>query len=73
MIINVGEIGHQFAPGHRLRISITSSSYPMLSVNPNSGQEIATDMSEPMKANQTIFFGTNKASRLILPVIANPS
>jgi uncharacterized protein len=73
MIINVGEIGHQFAPGHRLRISITSSSYPMLSVNPNSGQAIATDMSEPIKANQTIFFGTTKASRVILPVIDNPT
>ena len=68
MTINLGDIGHQFAVGHRLRISITSSAYPMISINPNTGKPIASDMSTPVKAIQTIYFGNKQASRLILPV-----
>jgi hypothetical protein len=68
MTINLGDIGHQFAVGHRLRISITSSAYPMISINPNTGKSIASDMSTPVKAIQTIYFGNKQASRLILPV-----
>jgi uncharacterized protein len=67
MTVNLGEIGHQFAAGHRLRISITSSSYPMISINPNTGDPIASDTSVPVKAKQTVYYGDKWVSRLIVP------
>ncbi|MBY8826401.1 CocE/NonD family hydrolase [Sphingomonas colocasiae] len=67
--INLGAIGHAFLPGHRIRVEISSSAFPMFNPNQNTGNPIATD-TEWKNANQTIFHGGARASALILPVYA---
>jgi uncharacterized protein len=70
--LSLGEIGHQLATGHRIRLSITSSAYPMISINPNTGNPIATDTAVPVRAMQTIFHDRRRSSRLLLPIVTLP-
>lgn len=67
-MISLGDVGHELLQGHRLRLSITSSSYPMITVNSGSGRDIATDISPPRTARQTIHHDPTRASRLLLPM-----
>jgi putative CocE/NonD family hydrolase len=57
-----------FGAGHRIRLDISSSSFPRYDVNPNTG--------EPLNANQgwrvatnTVFHDPEHPSRIVLPVI----
>ena len=59
---------HVFKKGHRLRVSITSSYFPLIDRNPNTRHPFGTD-SEWMCAKQTIFHDDEHPSRIILPVI----
>ena len=54
--------------GHALRLDISSSNYPRFDVNPNTGRDIATE-TEPVTADQTIFWGGDRRSQLVLPVV----
>jgi putative CocE/NonD family hydrolase len=67
--IYCGHFGHTFMPGHRIRISIASSLYPRFSINPNTGNPIATDTDEPRKARQRIFHDAARPSHVLLPVM----
>ena len=70
--IGLHEIGHTFLPEHRIRLAVTSSFYPWVSANPNTGGPIATDTQTPIVANQTIYYGTSEPSRLIIMAVDNP-
>ena len=59
-----------FLPGHRIRIEISSSAYPMFNPNQNTGNPIATD-TEWKVANQKILHDRAHPSALVLPVVAN--
>lgn len=63
------DIGHTFLPGHKIRISISSSNYPWISANPNTGNPIATDTAPPVVARQSVFHDRLRPSRLLLPVV----
>lgn len=58
-----------FAPGHRIRLSISSSNYPRFDINPNTGEPFRrhTDLKP---AIQTVYHETEYPSALILPVIS---
>jgi hypothetical protein len=47
---------------------VFSSAYPFISVNPNTGEDIATDASPPRIARQTVFHGGSHPSALMLEV-----
>lgn len=66
--IDLFDIGHVFLPGHRIRLEISSSAYPLLHPNPNTGNPIATDTQSQI-AHQTIYHDVDHQSTLILPVI----
>ena len=66
--VNLLEIGHTLREGHRLRLSVFSSAFPFISVNPNTGEDIATDASPPRIARQTVFHGGSHPSALTLEV-----
>lgn len=66
--LNLMDMGHTFLAGHRLRLTITSSSYPWISVNPNTGKSI-TDDAPSRIAVQTIYHDQVRPSRLLLPVL----
>ena len=59
-----------FKRGHRLRLDITSSSFPLWSPNHNTGNDPATD-EECAIADQTVHHGGPRASCIVLPIIRN--
>jgi putative CocE/NonD family hydrolase len=65
--IDLGHLGHRFLPGHRIRVEISSSAYPMFNPNQNTGNSIATDV-EWRTAKQSIFHDKSRPSALVLPV-----
>lgn len=67
--VNLLENGHTLRQGHRLRLSVFSSAYPFISVNPNTGNDIATDMAPPRKATQTVLHGTASPSALRIDIL----
>jgi hypothetical protein len=61
-----------FLKGHRIRLEVSSSSFPRFDVNPNTGRAIPLE-TRPATAHQTVHHGKHAPSRLILPVVAQPS
>ncbi len=57
-----------FAPGHAIRISISSSNSPRFHINTNTGEPFKKE-TYTLTANQTIHFGEIYPSALILPVV----
>ncbi|WP_417215728.1 CocE/NonD family hydrolase [Arthrobacter sp.] len=60
---------HAFLAGHRLRVDITSSSFPRWDANPNTGGTIY-DSDTSKVARQTVKFGKLHPSRIELPVVS---
>jgi uncharacterized protein len=57
-----------FAAGHRIRIDVSSSNFPRLERNPNTGEPTGT-RTTPIKAEQTVFSDAEHPSRVVLPVV----
>jgi len=57
-----------FKAGHRIRIHITSSFFPHLDRNPNTGHAFGSD-AETQAADQAIYHDNEYSSRIVLPVI----
>jgi putative CocE/NonD family hydrolase len=66
--IELFDIGHTFLPGHRVQIEVTSSAFPYINPNQNTGNPIATD-TEWRTANQTIYHNVDRPSHVLLPVM----
>ena len=66
--VKLGHVGHTFLRGHRIRIEVTSSAYPFIAPNSNTGNAVATD-TEWQIAQQTVYHDARRPSRLILPVM----
>jgi putative CocE/NonD family hydrolase len=59
-----------FKPGHCIRIDVTSSSFPFINPNANTGKPIGEDTEADLTAAlQTIFHGVDRPSHIVLPVI----
>ncbi len=67
--IYLADVGHTFLPGHRIRLEISSSVYPEVFPNQNTGNPIETD-TEWKVAQQTIYHDSVYPSAVILPVFA---
>ena len=68
--IDLNDIGYAFLPGHRIRVEVSSSYYPVFSPNPNTGNPITTD-TESRVAKQTIFHDHANSSYVLLSVMPN--
>lgn len=66
--IDVGSTANVFAPGHRLRVIISSSNYPRFEKNPNTGAPFQRNPTNFVVATQQIFRSTSLPSHLVLPV-----
>ena len=66
--IEIFDIGHTFLPGHRIRIEISSSAFPNVDPNTNTGNVVATD-TEWRVARQTIFHDRERPSHVELPIL----
>jgi uncharacterized protein len=59
-----------FMAGHRVRVSITSSSFPRFDRNPNTGRKLGEDGPDDLRsARQTVFHDSDRASHIVLPVV----
>jgi putative CocE/NonD family hydrolase len=68
--INLVATSIVFFPGHRIRVDITSSSFPRFDVNTNTGNPLGIDGPGDIRtARQTIFHDAARPSHLLLPVI----
>jgi putative CocE/NonD family hydrolase len=69
--IRIGNVytSNIFKAGHRIRLQVMSSKAPHYDPNPNTGTEIATE-AKLVPATQTLYFGKNHPSRVILPIVA---
>jgi hypothetical protein len=67
--ITVGACCHRFAASHRIRVQVTSSNFPAIDRNPNTGGPLGMEGPyEWLPASQTIFHDGARASCVILPI-----
>ncbi len=57
-----------FMAGHRIRLQVTSSNFPLWDRNLNTGNDPATD-TQIVVAEQAVFHDAERPSRLVLPVV----
>jgi putative CocE/NonD family hydrolase len=59
-----------FLAGHRIRLALTSSSFPRFDRNPNTGNPLGVDGPEELRpARQAVFHDRERPSHILLPVI----
>ena len=59
-----------FQAGHRIRVDVTSSSFPRFDRNPNTGHPLGVDGPDDLQpALQTIFHDGERASHIRLPIV----
>jgi len=58
---------HVFLPGHRIRVSVTSSDFPWFARNLNAMGPIVKQ-STPLVATNTVHHGGSRGSRVVLPI-----
>lgn len=57
-----------FDVGHRIRVDISSSNWPRLDVNPNTGEPMGRHTRQVV-AEQTVFLDADRPSHIVLPII----
>ncbi len=68
LVLRWGMTGNLFKRGHRIRLQVTSSFFPHLDRNPNTGRPSAIE-SRLVPARQTLFHDARRPSRIVLPVV----
>ncbi len=69
-LITMGESSLVFRKGHRMRVDVSSSNFPMFDRNMNTGNLIGED-AKGIPALQTVFHDSEHPSYIDLPVIPN--
>ncbi|MFN0181194.1 MAG: CocE/NonD family hydrolase, partial [Gemmatimonadales bacterium] len=65
--VNLKATAHTFLPGHRIRLWVSSSDFPLHDRNLNTGGDNVTETTW-VTANNTVHYGGPRASHLLLPV-----
>ena len=68
LTIDLGATSNLFRAGHRIRLEVSSSNFPRFDRNPNTGGVFGED-AELRRAEQQVFHGASRPSRLIVPVV----
>ena len=66
--VDLWSTSYLFREGHRIRVDVSSSSFPQFDVNPNTGEPFAKRVSPPVVAQNTIYMGADHASSISLQV-----
>jgi hypothetical protein len=66
--IDLWATSNLFRAGHRIRLDVTSSSFPRWDRNPNTGAQLGTDTALAA-ATQTILHDAEHPSRVVLPIV----
>ena len=68
--IDLAATANVFRAGHRIRLFVTSSSFPRFDRNPNTGNALGVDGPGDLRpARQTVFHDSDRPSRLLLTVV----
>ena len=75
LLVDCWSTAYVFAPGHKIRIAISSSNFPRFAANPNTGAPLANNYLNYNIANNTLLTGFNPdhQSCIILPRLVNMS
>jgi len=65
--VPMSHTGIEFSPGHRIRLSVTSSKFPRYGRNSNTGNPVDSD-TEIRIAENRVHHGVNHKSALLLPI-----
>jgi uncharacterized protein len=69
--IMVGACCHRFAAGHRIRVQVTSSNFPAIDRNPNTGGPLGMEGPfEWVPASQTVLHDAAHPSGITLPIVS---
>ena len=68
LVLRLGMTGNLFRKGHRIRLHVTSSFFPHLDRNPNTGRPVPHE-GRLVTARQTVFHDAGRPSRVILPTV----
>jgi uncharacterized protein len=68
--VELSPIAHRFAPGHRLRVQISSGAHPRFARNPGTGAGLDSADAELLAAAQQIFHDPLRPSAVVLPMLA---
>ncbi len=66
--IELGPTSNVFKAGHRVRLEVSSSNFPKIARNPNTGADIGMT-SALVRAVQTVLHDAEHPSRVILPIV----
>ena len=61
-------VSNLFAAGHRIRLDVSSSNFPMFDLNPNTGEPVGRH-TRVDTADNTVFLGSRYPSHVLLPII----
>lgn len=71
-VVDVGTIAHRFATGHRIGLQIASSNFPRFDRNPQQMVDpVRAGPDDFVIADQTVHYGADRASRLVLPMLTD--
>jgi uncharacterized protein len=74
--IDLGSTSKLLVAGHRIRVDLSSSSFPKFEPNPNTGEPAGSRspsrLSRQVTAHNTVFHDAKRASYIELPVIEKP-
>jgi len=73
LLVDCWSTAYVFAPGHRIRVAISSSNYARFAANPNTGAPLANNYLKYNIANNTLLTGPDYPSCIILPRLVNMS
>ncbi|HEV8308442.1 MAG TPA: CocE/NonD family hydrolase [Methylomirabilota bacterium] len=68
LTVDLWATANTFRRGHRIRVAVTSSSFPRFDRNPNTGGPVAAEARGQVALN-TVFHDARRPSRILLPVI----
>ena len=68
--IELSPTSYVFKAGHRIRVQVSSSNFPLFDPNPNTGKSLFIDTgNEMIVAEQTVFHDAERPSHILLPII----
>jgi len=68
--VNLRATSNLFKAGHRIRVDVSSSSFPHWDRNPNTGAPLGTvGLGDVQTASQTVFHDAARPSHIVLPVV----
>jgi putative CocE/NonD family hydrolase len=67
LVLELGPIGYRFEAGYRVRVQVTSSAFPHLVRNMNTGNAVGVD-EQGAVADQTVLHDAAHPSSVVLPV-----